>query len=149
METNKKLQNLIGAILKKDYFKLEFGQKIKQKYSVKEYTEVICDITTNSEGQKYIYTTHGATADKIYLERYSPQDNYIIEILGQEPTLNDVLLAFGDRQGRVRLDTSGWIEIMNNIDNNFIRVCKINLEKSIFKQEEETKSKIINLLEDK
>lgn len=72
---------------------LVFGCQIRQKFSVKKYVHILCEPSKTDEGDEYIYTTHGHTAEKVYIKRYTPTDNYILEIIGRECRLADVLLA--------------------------------------------------------
>jgi len=150
METNKQLQTLIGAILKKDYFKLEFGCKfraIKEIVDGAGYGIVISDevsLMNSKGGHSEVKTSF------IFFEK-----DKLFEILGQEPTLNDVLLAIEiktkdipldlhTRIGNKSLDIEMW-----DYEPNQCLVKDYDLEKSIFNQEESVKVAIINLLEDK
>lgn len=137
MELNKQLQNKIGSIIGKDYFKLEFG------------TEVVI------EGQHY-----RVLDDFIHLAKISPMyktceevvnidlDDLIdtAEILGQEPTLNDVLLAI---QEKISALQPTHIKNLVCIWTKKAEPIYIDLEKSIFNQSEEVKVALINLLENK
>lgn len=86
---------------------LKMGCKIEQKFSVLPFTTVISDVETKSEGDKYVITTHGIATSEVYLERYKPHDNYIIQIIGRDIQLSDVLLA-------IRKDTTVWTQFPNS-----------------------------------
>lgn len=72
---------------------LMFGCVVEQKYTASKTTTVIDGIHETIDKEQYVYTTHGRTAERIYLERYKPSDNYILRIIGRPIRLVDVLLA--------------------------------------------------------
>lgn len=175
METNKKLQKLIGNAIGKDYFKLEWGCKVANKGD-EELKEIGMFVMTSpviaTSETDYKYAERDGLHLWLYEVKESPQVftlenfNKWYKIIGQEPTLNDVLLAIYQKT-RVELD--------NNARANFLEISKecqcychdelasyctkceneshihiaYNLPKSLFNQEESVKVAIINLLEDK
>jgi hypothetical protein len=78
--------------------------------------------------------------------RTSTREKFGFEIIGRPITLADVLLPIGDRQGRLRVDSSGWFEAMDNTDNQFIRTAHWNLRVSLEDQSEGTIEFIAALL---
>lgn len=91
---------------------LTFGCLVKQKYSVKEYVPVICEGTsisrTDDGEQEYVITTHGHTRDQVFIKRYYPSDNYIVEILGRPVRLADVLFSRQNHPGPIGVDINGY-----------------------------------------
>lgn len=140
MNTNKKIQELIGSIIGKDYFKLEWGCKV-----IDDYGEAVLNKSYKKMG-----------GDNDLYEGKNSKGNTVIthikEIIGFEPTLNDVLLAIGMKR-TVYLKTLGEytrLAIDEEDDkNDDFNLQYIDLTKSIFNQSEETKVALINLLENK
>lgn len=142
---NKQLQTVIGNLIGKDYFKLEFGCETSRGMitavfeSNGDYGYALIPYTTSWNGMN-----GEATA-----KRYSKEN--LGEILGQEPTLNDVLLAIETKVSEYEIMIFGellhigWYEKPNK--KGYYDKLYINLSKSIFNQSDETKLAIIKLLE--
>lgn len=149
METNKKLQNLIGKIIGKDYFKLEFGCKVKVLNKASDYysgREFIVTDTEDAYGHITVIVPNYSTIGLLKSD---------VEIIGQEPTLNDVLLAIEKSNIRKKgcidlsIEDDNYLEVFCDGNYEFeTLLVRIGLSKSIFNQEEEVKVAIINLLED-
>lgn len=135
-DINKQLQTVIGNLIGKDYFKLEFGVGIK----LLEGSNLI-DIFIGHSVENFPYCFYRKSVNSII------NTNYYYEILGQEPTLNDVLLAIEKTGvGIYVITTQGHIcELTSSRPEDIL--FKIDLEKSIFNQSDETKLAIIKLLE--
>lgn len=137
-DINKQLQTVIGKLIKKDYFKLEFG------------TIVFIDGIRYKVLDDFIHlakfpSTFEVVEDVVNISLDDLMEN--VEILGQEPTLNDVLLAIEKTGvGIYVITTQGHIcELTSSRPEDIL--FKIDLEKSIFNQSDETKLAIIKLLE--
>lgn len=138
---NKQLQIVIGKILNKDYFKLEFGCKVEywvKRYVGRGYSNVYY------HGEVLRLLTGGSI--EVFVNKLKkphiikPSDIlHNFEILGQEPTLNDVLLAIKENNG---VYAGKWETLLYGNGKIFYE-----LKKSLFNQSEETKLAIIKLLE--
>lgn len=61
--------------------------------------------------------------------------------------LADILLATGDRNGQMRVDSSGWFEVLDKVSGNFLRLAKWNLaQDDLTLQSLPTREFIYNLL---
>lgn len=128
---NKQLQTRIGELLKKDYFKLEFGCVIIGKDGKDLGVYLYRHIT----GKYYSYNKD---IDEAFW--FNPDEG---KILGTEPTLQDVLLAIKDT-----FDEIGFIE---NSKLGFYNATygieiKYDLTKSLFNQTDEVKQQLLELM---
>ncbi len=129
--TNKKLQTLIGSIIGKDYFKLEFGCNV-----------IVEGIANDNPGCEHdIVVDNRIKNNLVRLGYFGDVPICDIEIIGQEPTLNDVLLAIPEEKQIV-------IRYIEMYARHWI-IDIYDLTKSLFNQSEETKVALINLLENK
>jgi hypothetical protein len=172
---NKQLQTVIGNLIGKDYLKLEFGCKVIKSYFTEVNYEVLGyedkeDVilwqetyydtgkgykTSLPDGiQNVRLLKHNGNIFICDKEKFSilkelgiQNPTFIKEIIGQEPTLNDLLLAIEKTGvGIYVITTQGHIcELTSSRPEDIL--FKIDLEKSIFNQSDETKLAIIKLLE--
>lgn len=148
-DINKQLQTVIGNLIGKDYFKLKIGEYIyvedkdgefsyrePEKHLIKgfmypEWNDIV---------PSFIETCCGTYKPTSRNDGYWGNDMKLggWDYYGQEPTLNDVLLAIGDKN----VEVGGmWIPRKIHILNIY------DLKKSLFSQSKETKLAIIKLLE--
>lgn len=166
MNLQKELQNRIGELIGKDYFKLEDGVKVQmERYSSwtnegsdTEYSnepdifetgiflngevlgnrngDLCCMDLEEKDFKNGVYQYGVDENGDISVEEYEK-----VEIIGQEPSLNDVLMA---------IDFNSIDKI--RISSNAMRIKKgiidilYWLDKSLFQQSEETLQAIYNLL---
>lgn len=136
-EVTKKIQEACS-----DLMELTPGCKIKERYW-KDVVTVISDIG-DTEGHKYVYTTSGANANRVYLKQYYPTDNYITEILGHEIQLSHVLRAieksgFDDINRTLITRPNGKMEVVLTDDETVDREARWDLSRDWSGQSEETR----------
>lgn len=139
---NKELQQKIGELIGKDYFKLEFGMEILLKDKGTFMNENICLFEYKDlEG-----TLH--CRDKETMGYWQIESHRGFEILGQEPTLNDVLLAIGKKGLDIFIDTDGYLWIRRKDTWHLVTLTSkhIDLEKSIFNQTDKVKQQLLDLI---
>ena len=112
---------------------LEFGCEVMLRNS--SIVNVICSISKNEEGEEYVFTTYGATADKVYLRKKFEHDNYIKKVIGRQITLADVLMAI-----ERKYHTDSFWSYFENL------ILKWNLKEPLGNQSEETIDFLYSLL---
>lgn len=143
MNIQKELQLLIGSLIGKDYFKLEFGCEVNRHCNHREvivgmFNDIIALVRMNENGA---YLPFEVPKDTMFTN-IPPVTPW--EIIGQEPSLNDVLMAISCKFGynfKVTIFQDNKIEIEES--GVFVRY---DLSKSLFNQSEETLQAIYNLL---
>lgn len=140
---NKQLQQRIGQLIGKDYFKLEFGCKVitvdEENEPVKEEEVFFVQKTDEDDGD--IWADVIANRIDIFGKRFKVylEERYINEILGTEPTLQDVLLAVKDT-AIVRLYSEGL-----TLEYGGTKIM-YDLTKSLFNQTDEVKQQLLELM---
>ena len=144
---NKQLQERIGELIGKDYFKLEFGCKYLDKidnaiYTIIERYDLYDDI---SVGKNEVWSIPNYR--KGYVADFRLNNEELFEIIGTEPTLNDLLMALDKEDIQYLLYNNG-IDIFIEDDDGLLpkERIKFNISLSLFNQTEETKQKLIELL---
>ena len=126
---NKQLQEKIGSLIGKDYFKLEFGQPVIHRGELFTYIE---------SGMAGKYTIYNTRCNAIFV---NPLE---VEPIGTEPTLQDLLLAMFKNGKSYNISQFGEIFEIKNGERNYLFI--LNLKKSLFQQSDEVKLAIIQLL---
>jgi hypothetical protein len=95
---------------------LKQGCKIVQKYSLYPWTVVVSPVFEEG-GESFVYTTdpNGQRYEKVFLERYSPNANFIRDILGRPVTLADVLLAITFHRNHGPANLGGFTRDLLNL----------------------------------
>lgn len=158
---NKQLQERIGGLIGKDYFKLEKGQKIKVKdLGGWEFSDFWINnkAPIHFESSGYYIVRHGMTwsgfeSEKKCIYQYSngkKEENKDIEIIGTEPTLNDLLMALNKNNSSEFIDfcENLWrTNLKELIDcNAYPELTHYDLSLSLFNQTDETKLAVLKLL---
>lgn len=136
-DINKELQLVIGNLIGKDYFKLEFGTLItyagRGEYIFVEWMPEF--------GASAILTINNET------KTYSRLHSWRIEnekILGQEPTLNDLFRAILSKHNTIWNDTPEYQMVLEETYLTILRLY--DLSKSLFNQSPETLQALLKLL---
>lgn len=132
MDLNKALQQKIGELIGKDYFKLEFGCKYLNLHNQIE------TFINNAGMNKHRCISEDNQFDETL-------NIFIKEIIGQEPTLNDILLAMEKSKISYELSIYHNNFYIEDPKNDFEDIV-IDLEKSIFNQSEEVKQQLLYLI---
>ena len=128
---NKQLQIAIGKLIGKDYFKLEFGCEVIRGTEPDEPNNVII-------GQYY-----ECERNEVFNPYNKDDSGHLIEIIGTEPTLQDVLLAVDSLGGsNCSLKVHTKVITLWNSKND----VNYDLTKSLFNQTDEVKQQLLELM---
>lgn len=134
---NKQLQIAIGKLIGKDYFKLEFG------------CEVIRGTEPNEPDKVIIGQYYECERNEVFNPYNKDDTGHLIEILGSEPTLQDVLLAI-EKEWNFGLSCfDGELSILlrdDSIDYDNRKDIYYNLNLSLFNQTDEVKQQLLELM---
>ena len=132
---NKQLQIAIGKLIGKDYFKLEFGCEVIRGTEPDEPNNVII-------GQYY-----ECERNEVFNPYNKDDSGHLIEIIGTEPTLQDVLLAIGEIWNFGLSYCQGELSILFEEDNDEnIKSIYYNLNLSVFNQTDKVKQQLLELM---
>lgn len=134
MNLNKQLQQKIGELIGKDYFKLEFGSKILLD---DKYVRPIYQIEYTDEDDIYRVLSESSSVGMLQWTMFKD-----FEILGTEPTLNDVFIAIIKNNPNYK---SNAFYFKGN-DGYFEYGTHYDLTKSIFNQTDEVKQALLELV---